>query len=94
MTSGAGHYQLFFGSFAYWQRSEFSFENEEFGPTDNMNEQSLHHLHLLLDEDAGRISASTDDIVELAQNRNCAPEHQHLKNRMKGSVVPNNDINW
>jgi starvation-inducible DNA-binding protein len=67
-----------------------------------MNGQGFRHYHLLLEEDAERIFWSRDDIAELAHNiggtafwfPSDLSEHQHLNNRMKGSVAPNDDVNW
>lgn len=100
MTSGAGHYQMFLDRSVLATKG-VSFENEEFGPADKMR-RAERHLHLLLDENVESIFASTNDIPELAKSiggipfwfLNGLPKHQHLKNRMKGSVVPNNDVNW
>ena len=66
-----------------------------------MNEQTFRH-RLLLDEDAERIVATTNDFTELGRNiggtafwfPSDLSEHQHLNNRMKEPVAPNDDVNW
>jgi len=66
-----------------------------------MNEQAFRH-HLLLDEDAERIVATTNDFTELGWSiggtafwfPSDLSEHQHLNNRMKEPVAPIDDVNW